>query len=123
MKKKILIIDDSKVVRNILIEIFEKHDYEVVGETGNSAEAVELMKKLSPDIIMLDIMMPDIDGIEILKRIRAENKDVKIIMISSLDSVGTIKECMKEGADHYLMKPFEEDKVMEVMETIEMFFK
>ncbi|MEW6107579.1 MAG: response regulator [Nitrospirota bacterium] len=117
-KKKILIVDDSEQTRKSLRDILEKYKLNVVGESNNGAEAIKLFSSLSPDIIMLDIIMPQLGGIETLRILRSLNKDVKIIMVSALDSMDRVKECMKAGANHYILKPFEEGKVMEILKKV-----
>ncbi len=109
-----LIVDDSPQIRKSLKDILEKHNYTVVGEAGSGTEAIKQFKLLHPDIIMLDIIMPQLGGIETLRMIRNMNTDVKVIMVSALDSMDRVKECMKAGANHYILKPFEETKVLEI---------
>ncbi|MBI5632021.1 MAG: response regulator [Nitrospirae bacterium] len=111
---RILIVDDSAQIRKSLREILEKHNYTVVGEAGSGTEAIKQFGLLQPDIIMLDIIMPQLGGVETLRIIRNMSKDVKVIMVSALDSMDRVKECMKAGANHYILKPFEETKVIEI---------
>lgn len=116
LKKKILIVDDSPHTRKSLKNILEKHNYNIVGEASSGPEAIKLFSSLSPDIVMLDIIMPQLGGIEALRILRSLNKDVKIIMVSALDSLDRVKECLRAGANHYILKPFEEAKVIEIIE-------
>lgn len=118
MPKKIVIADDSSQVRKSLREILEKSNYAVVGEAANGTETIKLYSSLSPDIIMLDIIMPQLGGIETLRMLRSMNKDLLIIMVSALDSMDRVKECMKAGANHYILKPFEEEKVIEILKKV-----
>ncbi|MCK9420480.1 MAG: response regulator [Nitrospirae bacterium] len=118
MPVKILIVDDSPQIRKSLREILEKLHYEVVGEAGTGIEAISMVKTLSPDIVMLDIIMPQLGGIETLRFLRALDKNLKILMVSALDSLDKVKECMKAGAHHYIIKPFEAEKVKEIVEKI-----
>jgi two-component system chemotaxis response regulator CheY len=115
---KILIVDDSPQIRKSLREILEKNQYTVVGEAGSGTEAIKQFSLLSPDIIMLDIIMPQLGGIETLRMLRSLNKNVKVIMVSALDSLDRVKECMKAGANHYILKPFEENKIVEIVQKI-----
>jgi two-component system chemotaxis response regulator CheY len=117
-KQKILIIDDSPPIRKSLKDILTKHEYEVIGEAGTGIEGIKQFTTLSPDIVMLDIIMPQLGGIETLRMLRSLNKEVKIIMVSALDSMDRIKECMKVGAKHYILKPFEEEKVIEILNKV-----
>ena len=118
MAIRIVIVDDSPQIRKSLREILEKFRYEVVGEAGTGIEAITLVKTLSPDIVMLDIIMPQLGGIETLRFLRSMDKNLKIIMVSALDSLDKVKECMKAGAQHYILKPFEPEKVKEIVEKI-----
>jgi len=119
MPKKILIADDSPQMRKSLREILEKHKYDVVGEAGTGIETIKLFNELLPDIVMLDIIMPQLGGIETLRMIRSLDKNLKIIMVSALDSLDRVKECLKAGANHYILKPFEEEKVIEIIRRFE----
>ncbi|MFA4829443.1 MAG: response regulator [Thermodesulfovibrionales bacterium] len=118
LKNKILIVDDSQAIRKSLRELLEKNKYNVIGEAGSGAEAIKLFSSLSPDIVMLDIIMPQLGGVETLRMLRSLNKDVKIIMVSALDSLDRVKECLKAGANHYILKPFEEAKVIAIIEKL-----
>jgi two-component system chemotaxis response regulator CheY len=115
LKTKILIVDDSPQIRKSLRGILEKNNYEVIGEAGSGTEAIKQYNLLSPDIVMLDIIMPQLGGIETLRMLHAINKDVKIIMVSALDSVERVKECLKAGANYYILKPFEEEKILDII--------
>jgi two-component system chemotaxis response regulator CheY len=112
---KILVVDDSPQIRKSLRELLEKNGYEVVGEAGSGTEAIKQCTILKPDIIMLDIIMPQLGGIETLRMLRKINSEVRVVMVSALDSMDRVKECMKAGANHYILKPFEESKVIEIV--------
>lgn len=118
LKNRILIVDDSQQIRKSLREILEKNDFNVVGEAANGTEAIKLFSSLSPDLVMLDIIMPQLGGIETLRLLRSINKDIKVIMVSALDSVDRVKECVKAGANHYILKPFEEPKILEIIKKV-----
>lgn len=115
MSFKILIVDDSAQIRKSLREILEKNQYTVVGEAASGTEAIKQFSLLRPHIIMLDIIMPQLGGIETLRMLRNMDKELKVIMVSALDSMDRVKECMKAGANHYILKPFEEKKVIEIL--------
>lgn len=117
-KNKILIVDDSRQIRKSLRDILEKYEYDVVGEASSGTEAISLFNSILPDIVMLDIIMPKLGGIETLRILRSINKEVKVIMVSALDSLERVKECMKAGANHYILKPFEEAKVIEIIKKV-----
>ncbi|UCE79822.1 MAG: response regulator [Nitrospiraceae bacterium] len=117
-KKKILIVDDSVQTRKSLKDILLKNNYHIVGEAKNGTEAIKLIHNLSPDIVMLDIRMPQMGGIETLRMLRNINQNLKIIMVSAIDSIDKVKEYMKAGANHYILKPFEEAKVIEIITKV-----
>jgi len=117
-KTKILIVDDSPQTRKSLRNILEKNNYDVVGEAGSGIEAIKQYNLLSPDIIMLDIIMPQLGGIETLRMLHSLKKDIRIIMVSALDSMDRVKECLKAGANYYILKPFEEDKIVDSINKV-----
>ena len=118
-KNRVLIVDDSAVMRKSLRGILVKDGYDVVGEADSGAEAIKQFASLLPDIITLDIIMPQLGGIEALRMLRSIiNKDVKIIMVTAIDSMDRVKECMNAGADHYILKPFEEKRVKEILDKV-----
>ena len=117
-KQKILIIDDSSPIRKSLREILIKNEYDVIGEAGNGIEGIKQYQTLSPDVVMLDIIMPQLGGIETLRMLRSFNKEVKIVMVSAMDSMDRVKECLKAGANHYILKPFDEEKVIETINKV-----
>lgn len=118
LKNRILIVDDSPQIRKSLRDILERNKYYVVGEASNGTEAIKQFSLLAPDLIMLDIIMPQLGGIEALRMLRSLNNTVKVIMVSAIDSLDRVKECMKAGANHYILKPFEEDKVIEIVKKV-----
>lgn len=113
-----MIVDDSPQTRKALRSILEENKYEVIGEAGSGTEAIKKVSSLSPDIVLLDIIMPQLGGIETLRMLRSLNKGIKIIMVSALDSMDRVKECLKAGANHYILKPFEEAKVIEILRKV-----
>lgn len=117
-KKKILIVDDSLQIRKSLRDILERYEYNIVGEASTGIEAIKLFNSLYPDIVMLDIIMPQLGGIETLRMLRSLNKDVKVIMVSALDSLDKAKECMRAGANHYILKPFEESRLIKIINKV-----
>lgn len=111
-KGRIVLVDDSKMQRNLLGEILTKAGYTIVGEAPNGAEAIEIYKKLSPDIITLDITMPEMDGLEALKHILDYDKDAKVIMITAAGQQDKLIEALKVGAKRFISKPFKEDEIL-----------
>lgn len=112
---KILIVDDAKFMRMTLSNILKKANYEIVGEGENGKEAVELYRTLKPDVVMLDITMPVMNGIEAVKAIKKMDPQAKIIMCSAMGQQKMVVEAIEAGAIDFIVKPFEESRVMEAV--------
>ncbi len=112
MAKKILIVDDAPIIRLMLKDILEHYEYEIVGEAGNGNQAVEKYKQLKPDLVTMDITMPEKDGIEALGEILAFDKSAKVVMVTAIDQRDSLMSAIKIGAVDYIVKPFEEDRVI-----------
>ena len=111
MANKILIVDDEKIVRALIRKILENEQYEVI-ESTNGYEAVESAKKENPDVILLDMKMPVMDGIETCRRLRADEKtkNIPILVITALGE--TKMEAIKAGVDDFINKPFDTEEVI-----------
>ncbi|RUL50769.1 MULTISPECIES: response regulator [Lysinibacillus] len=120
MKKnlKVLICDDSILIRKKLRSVLEKCKIEEIFEAENGAIAVEQAKELNPDLIFMDIVMPDKDGIEALKEIKTFNTDVKIVMASSAGTSDHLKEALSNGAYDFIQKPVSFESVTLLIEKI-----
>lgn len=116
--KKILVVDDSSFMRNSLKTMLEKLGYSVVGTAENGVEAVAKFRDLKPDVVTLDIIMPQMGGVQGLKLLKSVNPNAVVVMVSSMADRDSITECLKAGATHYLLKPFDEAKVAAVMKRI-----
>jgi len=117
MAKRVLIADDSEFMRNLLREILEG-DFEIVGEAENGVEAVDLYNEHSPDIVMMDIVMPIRSGIEATNEITDTNPDAKVIMCTSVGQEEKMKEAIKAGASGYITKPFQKPNVLEAINDV-----
>lgn len=117
-KLKALIADDSKVMRKILKGILEKENFEVVGEAANGDEAIEFCKANQPNLLTLDIAMPGKDGITTLREIKQISGDIKVVMITSNDKADIILEAIRLGAENYITKPYEPEKVARIINCI-----
>ena len=96
--------------------ILEKAGYEVVGEAENGSEAVQKYKDLDPDLVTMDITMPEMDGIEAVKKIREIDSDANIIMCSAMGQQSMVVEAIEAGAKDFIVKPFDDDRVIEAVE-------
>jgi DNA-binding NarL/FixJ family response regulator len=104
---RILIVDDHALFRDGLRSLLESHDLEVVGEASNGREAVALAWALKPDMILMDLLMPGMDGLEATKRLTAELPDVKVLILTAADDDGKLFEAIRSGAKGYLLKDLE----------------
>lgn len=116
--KRIMIVDDSLIMRMNLKRIFEKQGYQVVAEAANGQEAVEKYVGTNPDLVTMDITMPQLDGISALQRIHMMDKDACVVMISAMGQETKIIEAINKGARHYIIKPFKEDTVINIINTV-----
>ncbi len=104
MTKKLLVVDDEVEICEFLKSFFEERDFKVT--TGHSGEqAVELVAKIQPDVVLLDIQMPGLDGLQALKKIKQSHPHTKVIMVTAVETQDKIEEAMRYGADNYITKP------------------
>ncbi len=118
---RILIVDDAMFMRKLLIDIFVAHGHEIVGEGKSAKDAIEKFSVLKPDLMTMDIVMPqelDIDTPEAVRRIMQENPKAKILMVSSLGQQSIITEMLSAGACGFIVKPFQKDMVIKTVNRI-----
>ncbi len=115
MSSSVLIVDDSRTSRRILKDILDRAGYKVAGEAINGKEGVAYYVKFQPDIVTMDITMPEMDGIEALRQIKRENPDAKVIMITAAGQKDKMMEAVKLGAAEFISKPFVEETVLEAL--------
>lgn len=118
MGEGILIVDDAAFMRMVIKDILVKAGYEIAGEANDGNEAVEQYKKLKPALVLLDITMPEKDGISALKEIMAYDRDAHIIMCSAMGQSSMVIESIRVGAKDYIVKPFQADRVLEAVRKI-----
>lgn len=116
--KKILVVDDAKVIRMVIKRLLTQHGYLIAGEAGNGREAFEKYKEVRPDAVTMDIIMPEVDGIQGLKDILAFDKQAKVIMISAIDQRDSLTDAIRNGASDYVVKPFEDDRMISTLKNI-----
>lgn len=114
----ILIADDSLIIRRTLKNMLTKVGHTIVGEAENGFQAIENYRKLQPDIVTMDINMPMMGGIEAVERIVNDYSDARIIMISAVEEKGRVFEALEKGAKHYILKPFNEQAVVKIIEVV-----
>ena len=115
MSSSVLIVDDSRTSRRILKDILDRAGYKVAGEAINGKEGVAYYVKFQPDIVTMDITMPEMDGIEALRQIKRENPKAKVIMITAAGQKDKMMEAVKLGAAEFISKPFVEETVLEAL--------
>lgn len=112
---KVLIADDENITRYLLRTLLRQNDIEVVGEATNGIDALELCTKLLPDILILDINMPKMDGFEVLKNIRSAHPDIAVVMISSNATLSNVEEARTYGIYNFIVKPFNPAHVIDAI--------
>jgi two-component system chemotaxis response regulator CheY len=114
----VLIVDDALFMRNMLKGIFEGAGFTVVGEAGDGSEAVEKYRTLRPQLVMMDIVMPEKNGIEALKEIVSEDPAACVVMCSALGQEKLVMEAVQNGARDFIVKPFKDDVVLETVKRV-----
>lgn len=114
MKKKLLIVDDQYGIRILLTEVFQNEGFQTF-QAANGKEALEIVAKEKPDLVLLDMKIPGMDGLEILRRIRAQDAEMKVIVMTAYGELNMIEEAMALGAVKYFSKPFDIDEVVDVV--------
>lgn len=118
MAAKVLIVDDAAFMRMMIKDILEKNGFEIIGEANNGLKAVEIYKKEKPDVVTMDITMPDMDGIEAVKEIRAFDPGAKIVMCSAMGQQTMVMDAIRAGARDFIVKPFQPDRVLEAIKKV-----
>ena len=118
MAKNILICDDAAFVRMMIKDILTKNGYNVCGEAENGLKAVEKYNELKPDLVLMDITMPEMDGIQALKNIKAANPGAMVIMCSAMGQQAMVIESIQAGAKDFIVKPFQADRVLEAVKKV-----
>ena len=116
MAHRILIVDDAAFMRMMIKDILTKNGYEVVAEAADGAQAVEKYKETQPDLVTMDITMPEMDGITALKEIKKINPNAKVIMCSAMGQQAMVIDAIQAGAKDFIVKPFQADRVIEAIQ-------
>lgn len=118
MAKNILICDDAAFMRMMIKDILTKNGYNIAGEAENGVKAVEKYAELKPDLVLMDITMPEMDGIEALKKIKAADANASVIMCSAMGQQAMVIESIQSGAKDFIVKPFQADRVIEAVQKV-----
>ena len=116
--KRVLVVDDAAFMRMAIKRILNENGFEVIGEAENGAIAVEKYKELKPDIVTMDITMPEMTGIEALKEIKEFDPEAKVIMVSAMGQEGMVRETIMLGAKSFIIKPFKNDHVIQTLNKV-----
>ncbi|QKS71427.1 response regulator [Paenalkalicoccus suaedae] len=115
MAINVLIVDDAAFMRMMIKDILTKNDFNVVAEASDGAQAVDLYKEHSPDLVTMDITMPEMDGITSLKEIRKHDPNAKVIMCSAMGQQAMVIDAIQAGAKDFIVKPFQAERVLEAI--------
>ncbi|HSH36601.1 response regulator [Schnuerera sp.] len=115
MAKGILVVDDASFMRMMIKDILTKNGFEVIGEAENGLNAVEKYKELNPELVIMDITMPEMDGIQAVKEIKSIDPNAKIIMCSAMGQQAMVIEAIQAGAKDFIVKPFQHERVIEAV--------
>ena len=118
MAKNILICDDAAFMRMMIKDILSKNGYTVAGEAENGVKAVEKYNELKPDLVLMDITMPEMDGIQALKNLKAADSGAKVIMCSAMGQQAMVIESIQAGAKDFIVKPFQAERVLEAVKKV-----
>jgi len=116
--KRLLIVDDAAFMRLSIRNMLLKYEIEIVGEAANGAIGVEMYKELRPDVVTMDITMPEMSGLEALKAIKAFDPQAKVIMVSAMGQEGMVKESIVNGARTFIVKPFKEEFLYQTISKV-----
>lgn len=118
MSRKVLICDDAIFMRTMVADILRGAGYEVVGEAETGVQAVEKYKSLRPDLVTMDIVMPDMGGIDAVREIRQHDPTARILMCSAMGQQALVVEAIQAGASDFVVKPFQPSRVLDAVERL-----
>jgi two-component system chemotaxis response regulator CheY len=114
----ILVVDDAAFMRIMLKDILIKGGHQVIGEATNGLEAIELYSKLIPDLVTMDITMPEMEGIDALKHIRLQHPHARVIMCSAMGQQGMVVQAIQAGAKDFIVKPLQSERVLQAITRV-----
>lgn len=116
--KKVLIVDDAAFMRLSLRTMLERNGYEIIGEAANGFDAIQKYTTLKPDLVTMDITMPDMDGVQALEEIKKADSKAVVIMISALGQETMVKKAVMLGAKGFLVKPYKEENLIKALSKL-----
>ena len=118
MAKKILCVDDAAFMRKMIKDTLSKAGYTELFEAVDGADAVEKFSEIGPDLVIMDITMPNMDGLEALKAIRAKDGSANVVMCSAMGQESMVMDAVRSGAKDFIVKPFKPDRVLKTVTSI-----
>ncbi|MBN1590504.1 MAG: response regulator [Pirellulales bacterium] len=118
MPRRLLIIDDALIIREIIKDAIKDTGWEIAGEATNGQEGIEQYQLLQPDAVTLDLVMPEYDGLHALEGILDMDPDAKVVVVSALDQKNVLKQAFRIGATDFLVKPFNNEALIQTLETL-----
>ena len=118
MSHTVLICDDAVFMRTMISDILEESGYEVVGQAESGVQAIERYKALRPDLVTMDIVMPDMGGIDAVREITSFDANAKILMCSAMGQQALVVEAIQAGAKDFVVKPFQPSRVLEAVQRV-----
>lgn len=115
---RVLVVDDAAFMRMTIKKMIEPDGYTIVGEAGNGVEAVQKYMELQPDVVLLDITMPEMNGVDALKRIKEFDPKAKVIICSAMGQQAMVAQAVQSGAKDFLVKPFERDRLIAALKRV-----
>lgn len=113
--KTVLIVDDAAFMRVSIKNMLTKNGFEVIGEAENGKIAIQKYQELSPDVVTMDITMPEMDGLASLKKILETDPSANVVMVSAMGQEGMVREAVQSGAKGFIVKPFKEDVILSAL--------
>ncbi len=115
---KVLIVDDASFMRMTIKQMLEKNGHEAVGEAGNGVEAIRKYAEVKPEVVLMDITMPEMTGVDALKHIREIDPAARVIMCSAMGQQAMVAQAIQNGAKDFIVKPFEVDRLLAAIDRV-----
>jgi two-component system chemotaxis response regulator CheY len=118
MAKKILLVDDAAFMRKVIKDTLSKNGYTELYEAVDGADAVAKFEEINPDLVIMDITMPNMDGLEALKAIREKNSNASVVMCSAMGQESMVMDAVRSGAKDFIVKPFKPDRILKTVTSV-----
>jgi len=118
MAKRVMVVDDASFMRMMIKDILIRNGYEVADEASNGMEAVEKYFEVKPDLVLMDITMPEMDGLQALKEIRKRDSNAQVVMCSAMGQEAMVVDAIRSGAVDFIVKPFQADRILQTLAKI-----